>query len=80
MTDLDAAVFADEEPRHAHRRLLLTVTETARLLGISRSMTYNLINARELEVVHIGRCARVPYVAAVDFVDRLRRESSVDDH
>ncbi|MEY2420023.1 MAG: hypothetical protein QOI95_90 [Acidimicrobiaceae bacterium] len=39
MTDLDATIFADEEPRHAQRRLLLTVTETARPSGISRSMT-----------------------------------------
>lgn len=79
MTDLDAIVFADDEFRPAQRRLLLTVIETARLLGISRSMTYNLITTRQLEVVHIGRCVRVPYVAAEEFVDRLRRESCVDD-
>ena len=56
--------------------LLLTVPDAARVLGISRSMTYNLITTRQLEVVHIGRCARVPYDAAVEFVDRLR----TDDH
>ena len=78
MTELDATVVADEEPRPAHRRLLLTVTETARLLGISRSMTYNLISARQLEVVHIGRCARVPYAAAIEFVDRLRQPRPKD--
>jgi excisionase family DNA binding protein len=62
----------------SHPPLLLTVPDAARVLGISRSMAYNLITARELEVVHIGRCARVPYDAAVRFVDRLRRSDHAD--
>lgn len=72
MTDRDATLLPGEELPHVHQRLLLTVTETARLLGISRSTAYSLINAGQLEVVHIGRCARVPYAAAVEFVERLR--------
>ena len=52
--------------------LLLTVAEAAQLLGLSRSTVYNLITARRLEVVYVGRSARVPYAAAVEFVTELR--------
>ncbi len=52
--------------------LLLSVTEAARALGVGRSKTYELITAGELEVVHIGRCARVPVEAVEAYVDRLR--------
>ena len=56
---------------------LLTVFVAARLLGVGRSTAYELIAAGELEVVHIGRSARVP-VAAVDaYVERLRARAGV---
>lgn len=53
--------------------LLLTVSEAARMLGLGRSKTYELIAAGALEVVHIGRCCRVPVDAVEAYVDRLRR-------
>jgi excisionase family DNA binding protein len=53
--------------------LLLDVREAARALGIGRSTLYELIAAGELEVVHIGRSARVPLAALHEFVDRCRR-------
>jgi excisionase family DNA binding protein len=56
--------------------LLFTVAEAARLLGVSRSTAYNLISAGELEVVHIGRCIRVPATAAASFVEALREPSA----
>jgi excisionase family DNA binding protein len=34
---------------------------------------YELINAGELEVVHIGRSVRIPTDAIERFVERLRR-------
>ncbi len=52
--------------------LLLTVREAATLLGIGRSTLYELIANGEVEVVHIGRSARVPRDALDDFVRRLR--------
>jgi excisionase family DNA binding protein len=56
---------------------LLTVAAAARLLGVGRSTAYELIAARELEVVHIGRSARVP-VAAIDaYIERLRARAGV---
>ncbi|MHB8465605.1 MAG: helix-turn-helix domain-containing protein [Acidimicrobiales bacterium] len=54
--------------------LLLTIVEAARMLSIGRSKAYELIAAGELEVVHIGRAARVPLTSLETFVRRLRRD------
>lgn len=53
-------------------RLLLTIPQAAERLGVGRSTVYELTAAGELEVVHIGRCARIPVAALDDFVRRLR--------
>jgi excisionase family DNA binding protein len=54
-------------------RLLLTVREAAHALGVGRSTVYELINAGELEVVHIGRACRVPVAVVEAYVERLRQ-------
>lgn len=53
-------------------RLLLTVVEAAEVLGVGRSTMYELIRTGQVEVVHLGRCARVPAAALDEFVERLR--------
>ena len=55
--------------------LLLTVPETAGLLGISRSKAYELIATGELHSVRIGTCRRVPRQALTGYVDRLSAKS-----
>lgn len=57
-------------------RLLLSVAEAAAVLGVGRTTAYGLIAGGQLEVVHIGRVARVPITAVQDLVDRLRRPVS----
>jgi excisionase family DNA binding protein len=52
--------------------LLLDVREAASVLGIGRSTLYELIADGEIEVVHIGRAARVPVAALHEIVDRCR--------
>src|SRR3954452_14158837 len=52
-------------------RLLLTVVEAATMLGVGRTKAYELIAGGELQVVHIGRAARVPLVAVHRYVDAL---------
>ncbi len=54
---------------------MLTVRQAAAVLGIGRTMTYELIAAGEIEVVHIGRAVRVPVDGLRVYVDRLRRTS-----
>ena len=53
-------------------RLLLTVMEAARRLGIGRTLMYELLDAGEILSVYIGRLHRVPVEALDDFVSRHR--------
>ena len=53
--------------------LLLTMIEAARVLSIGRTTMYELVGAGQIEVVHIGRSARVPVAAVEEFVERQRR-------
>jgi excisionase family DNA binding protein len=57
------------------RRLLLTIPQAAQRLGVGRTTVYQLTNAGELEVVHIGRCARIPIASVDAFVERIRDQS-----
>ena len=68
---MDQPSLFDLEP------ILLTIPEAARLLSIGRTMAYKLISAGELEVVHIGRAARVPVDAVREYVERRRAEIAV---
>ena len=60
------------------RRVLLTVPEAARALAIGRTLLYELIAAGRIEVVHIGRCTRVPVDAVHEFVARQRMSQRRD--
>jgi excisionase family DNA binding protein len=70
--------IAGKEPReengHAQEVLLLTMIEGARVLSVGRTTMYELVTAGEIEVVHIGRAARVPRASIEAFVERLRRQ------
>lgn len=65
------------EPQHdqaaasAATRLLLTPTEAAARLSISRTKIYELMAAGTLRSIHIGRLRRVPVEALRDFVGAL---------
>lgn len=52
--------------------LLLTIEDAGKALGVGRSTIYQLIADGDLEVVHIGRSARVPVESVEGFVRRLR--------
>jgi excisionase family DNA binding protein len=52
--------------------LLLTIEDAGKALGVGRSTVYELIGSGDLELVHIGRSARVPVEAVQAFVRRLR--------
>jgi len=51
-------------------RMLLTVVEAARRLGIGRSLMYELLEAGQIRSIHVGRLRRVPVEALADFVRR----------
>ncbi len=54
-------------------KLLLTPTEAAEALSISRSKLYELIGQGRLSTVQIDASRRVPAQALVEFVQHLER-------
>jgi len=56
---------------------LVTMKQAARMLSLGRSTVFELIAAGRLEVVHIGRSARVPVDAIATLVNGLRGEQTV---
>jgi excisionase family DNA binding protein len=53
-------------------RLLFTVEEAARVLGLGRTRMFELIQAGSVETVLIGRLRRIPLDALDAFVTGLR--------
>lgn len=49
--------------------LLLKVPEAARLLGVSRTRVYELMQRGELPVIRLGRSVRIPYAALQGWID-----------
>lgn len=56
------------QSERAEMRLLLTVTEAARALGLGRSLVYELVAAGEIASIKIGRARRIPMSALESFV------------
>ncbi len=54
-------------------RLLLTVEEAARRLGIGRSLAWRLVRSGELPSVRLGRLVRVPERNLQVWLDRRCR-------
>ena len=67
MHTIGTRVKAADQPR-----LLFTVEEAARVLGIGRTRMFELIQAGSVETVLIGRLRRIPLDALDAFVSRLR--------
>jgi excisionase family DNA binding protein len=55
------------------QRLLLTVSEAARQLGIGRSLLYELLADGQVESIHVGRLRRIPADALTAYIDRQRQ-------
>ena len=68
---MDAHVL-DQRKQDEMQPLLLTVRQTARELGLSRSTIYALIGSGELASVKIGRSRRVPWEAVVALATATR--------
>ena len=57
-------------------KLLLTITEAGRLLRVSRWSIYQLLNARKLESITIGRRRLIPMASLDQLIKRLRGEGA----
>ena len=56
---------------------LLTVTEVADRLSLSRSKVYELLSQGDIPSVHIGRARRVAATALDEWIARLRETKRV---
>lgn len=56
-----------------NERLLLTVEEAARRLGIGRSFAWELVRKGELPSIRIGRLVRIPVRTLDEWVQRKAR-------
>lgn len=54
-------------------QLLFSPAEAAKLLNISRSQVYILLNEGRLKSVHIGRSRRITKDALISFVEDLEK-------
>lgn len=70
-----AAAVGGEPADPGPAPLLLTIPEAGRVLGLGRTTMYELIGAGEVEVVHIGRAARIPVQSIERFIAQLRSAS-----
>lgn len=52
--------------------LLFTPLQVAKIMQVSRSQIYNLLNAGQLDSVHIGRSRRIPRDAIDNYIAELR--------
>jgi excisionase family DNA binding protein len=62
-------LYPEEDAMSDDGRLVLTVTEAARTLGISRALAYELIARGELPALRLGRRLVVPRRALEALVD-----------
>ena len=52
--------------------ILFTPSQVARIMGISRSQVYILMNKGQLDSVHIGRCRRITKQHIDNFIESLQ--------
>ena len=57
-------------------RLLLTVSEAAEMLAISRSKLYELIASNAIRSVRIDGSRRIPIAALTDYINQLMEEAA----
>jgi excisionase family DNA binding protein len=49
-------------------KLLLKPNEVTQILGLGRSKVYELLSSRQLPVIKIGRCIRIPKTSLEDWI------------
>jgi len=57
---------------------LIDSREVARLLGIGRTKTFQLMASGELPTIRLGRCVRVPTAALVAWIESKTHHDSVE--
>jgi excisionase family DNA binding protein len=63
-------LHVSNQPEQTDTKVLLSVSEAATALSLSRSLLYELLMRGEVPSIKIGRSRRVPVKALHDFVAR----------
>lgn len=58
-----------------HERIAVRIPVAAKMIGISRSKFYELLDAGEIEAVKLGRSTLIPVAGLKAFIEGLRRPS-----
>lgn len=66
----------DSEPHGQMKLITVRVPDALRVLGIGKSKLYQLIAAREIEVIKVGRITVIPVESLHEFVGRAKRSNS----
>lgn len=74
----DLSGEAAEIPEAQPIRLVLTIEQAARRLGIGRTLMYSLVMSGEVESVMIGRLRRIPVECLAEYVTKLRNAQHTD--
>ena len=59
--------------------LLIESRDVARLLGIGRTKTFQMMASGELPTIRIGRCVRVPLAGLTEWILERRIAAAADD-
>jgi len=61
-----------------HERIAVRIPVAAKMIGISRSKFYELLDAGEIEAVKLGRSTLIPVASLKAFIEALRPASRED--
>jgi excisionase family DNA binding protein len=67
---------ADQKQLLDSSRLLYSVPEAARLLGVGRTYMFRLIASGEIESIKVGKLRKIPRDALGLYIDRQRRSQA----
>ena len=62
-----------ESSNEAHRPLLVSATDAARVLAIGRTKLYEVVKSGNLTPIHIRRCVRFSMGEITQYVESLMR-------
>ena len=72
----DRAVQVPASAGPEHGKLLLTIDEAARRLGIGRTLMYRLVSTGAVQSVTVGRLRRVPSECLGEYVATLKADQA----
>ena len=61
-------------------KLLLKPSEVAQILGIGRSLVYELIARKEIPSIRVGRCIRVPSESLQRWIKERENSQSSEEY